>query len=128
MMAAYAEQAVHLAEKEYFRRLDYSEDSIEALEEIASQVAQKMDPGEEEQQVRLWGAYFGEFLRRRYAGEWAITDYPGGAASVPTLEARGSRLFPLMKIYRRLTMGKQENLVTFYRMISTRLGDPAKVN
>ncbi len=129
MMAAYAEQAVYLAEKEYLRRLDYSEESIEALEEIASQVAQKVTSGEEEQQqVRLWGAYFGELLRKRYAGEWTITDYPGGATAVPALELRGSRLFPLMKVYRRLSMGKEENLVTFYRMVASRLGDPAKVN
>jgi hypothetical protein len=128
MMAGYAHQAIQLAEKEYRRHLDYSESSVEVLEEIVSQVAQEMKADEEEHQVRLWGAYFGEFLIKRYAGEWTISAYPGGITSVPTVEVRGSRLFPLMKIYRRLTMGRDENLVVFYRLIASKLGDPAKVN
>jgi hypothetical protein len=128
MMADYAKQAVQLAEKQYRRHLDYSESSVDVLEEVVSQVAQAIKPGEEEQQVRLWGAYFGEFLRKRYLGEWIISTYPGSASAVPTIEICGSRLFPLMKLYRRLTIGSDENLVTFYRMIATKLGDPTKVN
>lgn len=128
MMAAYARKAVQIAEKEYLRQLDYSENSIEVLEEIVDQVADKIDQEKEEEQVRLWGGYFGEFLRRRYAGEWSMTVYPGGITSVPTLEVRGSRLYPLMKVYRRLTMGRPEDLVRFYRMVADRLGDAAQVN
>lgn len=128
MMAAYSEQAVQVAEKEYLRHLDYSESSMETLEEIVSQVAEKVEPGNEEEEVRLWGGYFGELLRRRYAGEWTMTVYPGSVMAVPTLEVRGSRLFPLMKVYRRMSMGRQEDLVSFYRMVITRLGDPAQVN
>lgn len=128
MMAAYSKQAIQIAEKEYFRKLDYTDSSIDALEEIVAQVAEKVEPGQEEEQVRLWGGYFGEFLRRRYAGEWTMTVYPGSVTAVPTLEVRGSRLFPLMKVYRRLSMGRQEDLATFYRLVISRLGDPAQVN
>ena len=53
--------------------------------------------------------------------------YPGAVASVPTLAVRGARLYPLMKVYRRLTLGPQENLATFYKMVSGRLeGDDAQ--
>ena len=41
---------------------------------------------------------------------------------------RGSRLFPLMKVYRRLTLGDEEDLRSFYTMVTARLGNPAKVN
>ena len=55
---------------------------------------------------RLWGSYLGEVIRSRYAGIWEMTQYPGGQVAVPAVEVRGSRLFPLMKVYRRLTNGR----------------------
>lgn len=57
-----------------------------------------------------------------------MTQYPGGAVAVPAVEARGSRLFPLMKVYRRLTIGDEEDLRSFFAMVTERLGNPAKVN
>ncbi len=78
--------------------------------------------------MRLWGSYLGEVLRRRYAGSWEMTPYPGGMAAVPAVDVRGSRLFPLMKVYRRLTMGEEEDLRSFYAMVTERLGNPAQVN
>jgi hypothetical protein len=33
-----------------------------------------------------------------------------------------------MKIYRRLTNGEEEDLRTFYNMVTERLGNPAQVN
>jgi hypothetical protein len=79
-------------------------------------------------EVRLWGSYLGEVLRRRYAGGWEMTQYPGGVVAVPAVEVRGSRLFPLMKVYRRLTVGDEEDLRAFYAMVTERLGKPAQVN
>jgi hypothetical protein len=64
-------------------------------------------------EARLWGSYLGEVLRRRYAGSWEMTQYPGGVVAVPAVEVRGSRLFPLMKVYRRLTVGEEEDLRAF---------------
>jgi hypothetical protein len=78
--------------------------------------------------VRLWGSYLGEVLRRRYAGTWEMTQYPGGGLAVPAVDVRGSRLFPLMKVYRRLTVGEEEDLRGFYAMVIERLGKPAQVN
>jgi hypothetical protein len=47
---------------------------------------------------------------------------------VPAVDLRGSRLFPLMKVYRRLTEGEEEDLRTFFSMVTERLGKPAQVN
>jgi hypothetical protein len=48
--------------------------------------------------------------------------------AVPAVQVRGSCLFPLIKVYRRLTMGEEEDLSSFFAMVTERLGDPAKVN
>jgi len=57
-----------------------------------------------------------------------MTQYPGGTVAVPAVDVRGSRLFPLMKVYRRLTVGEEEDLRSFYTMVTERLGKPAQVN
>jgi hypothetical protein len=41
---------------------------------------------------------------------------------------RGSRLYPLVKVYRRLTLGEAENLPAFYKMVAARLGELPPVN
>ncbi len=125
MMSAYAEEAVRLAWHEHRQRLDLSESSVDLLEKILDgQSAEDL-----ELQTRLWGSYFGEVIRRRFAGEWELSQYPGGGvAAVPTLLVRSSRLYPLVKVYRRLTLGEAENLPAFYKMVAARLGEPPPVN
>lgn len=137
MMEGYARAAVELAKKEFRQKLDYSPESADALDEILVQVGESPD-ADLEFEVRLWGSYLGEVLRRRYAGSWEMTDYPGelpdengkkrGPLSVPTVEVRGSRLFPLIKVYRRLTQGDEDDLRSFVAMVTGRLGEPARVN
>jgi hypothetical protein len=118
MMSAYAEEAVRVAWNDHRQRLDLSEASVDLLEQILDgQSAEDLDF-----QTRLWGSYFGEVIRRRYTGEWELSQYPGGGvAAVPTLLIRGSRLYPLLKVYRRLTLGQAENLSAFYKMVAARL-------
>lgn len=127
MMEGYARGAVELAEREYQRRLDYSPDSVNALDEILVLLSESPDI-DLDFESRLWGSYLGELLRRRYAGSWEMTQYPGGNLAVPAIDVRGSRLFPLMKVYRRLTNGEEEDLPSFYAMVTGRLGNPARVN
>jgi hypothetical protein len=127
MMEGYARTAAEWAKKEFQQTLDYSSDSIDALDDILVLVGESPEL-DLDFEVRLWGSYLGEVLRRRYAGSWEMTPYPGGAVSVPSVDVRGSRLFPLMKVYRRLTTGEEEDLRAFYAMVTERLGAPAKVN
>jgi hypothetical protein len=125
MMSAYAEEAVRVAWTDHRQRLDLSEFSVELLEGIlAGQSTEDL-----EFQTRLWGSYFGEVILKRFGGEWELSQYPGGGVSlVPTLLIRGSRLYPLVKVYRRLTMGESEDLSAFFKMVSERLGQPPPVN
>jgi hypothetical protein len=127
MMAAYAAAAVDVAHENYCQRLDYSAESMVAFEAVLSELAEKHEL-DYDYEVKLWGSYLGEVLRRRYAGSWEMTQYPGGVAAVPAVEVRGSRLFPLMKVYRRITMGDAESIAAFFDMVTERLGKPAQVN
>ena len=127
MMEGYAHAAVELAHSEFQRALDYTAESVDVLDDILVLVSESPDK-DLDFEVRLWGSYLGEVLRRRYAGGWEMTQYPGGTVAVPAVDVRGSRLFPLMKVYRRLTAGEEEDLRSFYAMVTERLGRPAQVN
>jgi hypothetical protein len=127
MMDNYAQAAVDLGLETFHQYLDYSAASIEHLDEILVLVGESPEL-DLDFEVRLWGSYLGEVLRRRYNGSWEMTPYPGGAVAVPSVQVRGSRLFPLIKVYRRLTMGEEEDLASFFAMVTERLGNPAKVN
>ena len=126
-MEGYAQAAADLGKREFRQKLDFSSESIDALDEILVLVGESPEL-DLEFEVRLWGGYVGEVLRRRYEGVWEMTQYPGGLASVPSVEVRGSRLFPLTKVFRRLTEGDEEDLRSFYNMVTGRLGKPAQVN
>ena len=127
MMEGYARAAAERAASEFHQKLDFSSESIDALDEILVLVGESPEL-DLDFEVRLWGSYLGEVLRRRYAGSWEMTQYPGGVVAVPAIEVRASRLFPLLKVYRRLTVGEEEDLSAFYSMITERLGKPAQVN
>lgn len=126
-MEGYAQAAAELARTQFGQKLDFSSESIDSLDEILVLVSESPEL-DVDFEVRLWGSYLGEVLRRRYAGVWEMTPYPGGVAAVPAVDLRGSRLFPLMKVYRRLTEGEEEDLRTFFSMVTERLGKPAQVN
>lgn len=120
MMQAYAAEAVRAAASEHRVKLDYSMESIDALEGIVGTLASAPD-ADLEWLTKLWGSYFGEIFRRRYSVSWTMSEYPGAKFAVPTVEVKGSRLYPLMKIHRRLTMGEAESLAAFSQMARKRL-------
>ena len=130
MIGAYADEAVLIAQQQHRVVLDYTPASVEALERLMDgQAAVDLDF-----QSRLWGSYFGEVLRRRWNGLWLLAPYPGNreggqsSSVVPTLDVGGSRLWPTMKVYRRLTVGAAENLSTFYSLVEKRLTPSSRPN
>src|ERR1700684_2627310 len=117
MMEGYAQAAAEFARREFRQKLDFTSESIDGLDDILVLVGESPEL-DLDFEVRLWGSYLGEVLRRRYAGSWKMTIYPGGATAVPSVDVRGSRLFPLMKVYRRLTAGEEEDLRSFFSMVT----------
>lgn len=125
MAGAYAEQAVTIA-REFSAALDYSENSLMDLENIVGKLAQDLPPNgapsdELTEMCKLWGSYFGEVVRRRFGGGWSIETYPGKQFATLTLNVAGTKLFPSMKVHRRLTAGESDNLWSFYKMVKAKL-------
>jgi hypothetical protein len=125
MVRTYAQQAVALA-AEFNSTLDFSETSIREVEGILAQLAREMpaqQPSLEDvgELCKIWGCYLGEVVRLRFGGEWNIETYPGKEFATLTLNVGGSKLFPSIKVHRRLTEGESDNLWTFYGMVKTRL-------
>lgn len=129
MMQAYAETAVRTAASEHRQKLDYSENSIDRLETVLSALTPAPE-ADLEWLSMLWGSYFGEVLRRRYEGAWTMSHYPvqqttEAPQSVAAIEIGGSRLYPVMKVHRRLTLGAAEGLPAFYGLVKQRLAGAA---
>jgi hypothetical protein len=126
MAEAYAEKAVQKA-REFNTQLDYTENSLMEVEVILSQLASSStaapasasDVGE---MCKMWGSYLGEVVRRRFGGEWSVETYPGKQFATLTLSVGANKLFPTMKIHRRLTEGEGEDVWVFYRMVKAKLG------
>jgi hypothetical protein len=124
MMQSCADRAVEIAHDRFGFKLDYSEESLKSLETILASVSTSLNLLENDQveeQVKLWGGYLGEVVRRYWNGGWDLIQYPGGKAAVPTLLVSGSQLYPLMKVYRRLTIGEREDIWEFYQRIRNHL-------
>jgi hypothetical protein len=125
MAGAYAEQAITAA-REFNTKLDYSENSLLEVEAILAQLAPQTSSanspsGDVDEMCKIWGSYLGEVVRRRFGGEWSIETYPGKQFATLTLSVGANKLFPTMKVHRRLTQGKDENVWTFYKMVKARL-------
>lgn len=130
MMQSCADDAVRTAHDRFGFELDYSPESIESLETILAGIGAGQDLSEKdevEEQVKLWGGYLGEVVRRRWNGAWDLIQYPGRAEAMPALMVSGSQIYPLLKIYRRLTVGESENVWKFYEQIRSRLSNVPSV-
>lgn len=130
MMQAWAAEAVRIAAEDHRMDLDYSADSIARLETVLA-ARSPVPADQQDEATRLWGGYFGEIFRRRYDASWIMAVYPGqqGMAqqgsgqemAIPALDIRGSHVYPLLKIFRRITMGPSEDLVAFYTKVTASL-------
>ena len=125
MVSAYADQAVGLA-RQLNAQLDFSENSLMELETILAQLAREPRQADVSETCKIWGSYLGEVVRRRFGGEWSIETYPGKQFATLTLTVNGNKLFPSIKIHRRLTEGDGDNVWSFYRMVKTKLEDQHK--
>lgn len=126
MMQASAAKAIEFASERYGFHLNYSEATLEPLETIVTNVAADLsapvqDKNKIEYETKLWGSYYGEVIRQRWSGVWELAPYPGSAISVPAVILREAQIYPLMKVYRRITLGDAENLSQYYQKIRQKL-------
>jgi hypothetical protein len=127
MMRAHAEAAVRLAADDHGMTIDYSPDSVARLETVLAARTPVAEADLDEAVLR-WGAYFGEVFRRRYAADWIMAMYPrqpdaepvapNADVAMPALDIGGSHVYPLLKVYRRLTLGPSEDLAGFFARVA----------
>lgn len=120
MAEAYADRAVTAAQA-MNTPLDFTEHSLIVLEQILDGLCRRAEGGDLNESCKMWGSYLGEVMRRHYGGEWSIETYPGKQFATLTLSIHGNKIFPTMKIHRRLTAGESDNVWQFYEMIKARL-------
>lgn len=135
VMQAYAEDAVDMAADRYGETLDFSEDSIQQVEEILAQLHNTLPKGRLSallrrgpsegqiwQMAKAWGGYLGEVIRRRWGGEWT-TETAAHPGAVITLRVKESDIFPAAKAYKRLTAGPEDNVWTYYQVLKNLLDE-----
>lgn len=130
MIEDYAREAIGIARTDFHEVLEWNQAAIDRLERILNRLCPAPEPlpfADGEWWTLLWGSWFGELLRRLHGGAWLMTMYPGSDFAVPTLEIpNGSRLYPTVKVNRRLTLGAGESLPAFYEMLTARLAAAPK--
>ena len=133
MMAAYAEDAVEYGKK-LGKKLDFSEGSIEQVEEMCSTlynaipkgfIARMMKKSPPEEMIihvaKILGGYIGEVLIRHHGGKWAIENFPNEGNTI-ILVTGDSRIFPVGKVYKRLKNGSEDNVHHYYKWLLQQIG------
>jgi hypothetical protein len=107
--------------------LDFSEESVEILEEILEQYHQSMPKGLKKLFVKgipeekigeisdIFGAYVGEVMIKHFGGEWRESNRYKNAIAL--YSADGTEIYPSAKVYNRILDGKGNNIWIYYHSL-----------
>ena len=106
--------AVKAAKMEWQESLDFGADSLDAVERILTAIharSQKSPLGEQDldEASKMWGAYLGEVIRRRYGGQWSTS-----ADGILQIDLSGTSPQPIVKVRRRLADGASDNIRVYF--------------
>lgn len=137
MMAAYAEDAVELARNQFGIDLDYSEASVQRVEEILDSLYRqrpsgplvrlfRRGPSEEalRQHCYGWGGYIGEVMRRHWSGEWRDRSAIAPGAII-TMRVGDADVYPAEKVRKRLTNGMEDDVWSYFQVLRQQYGSHA---
>ena len=126
IMAAYVVNAVNFAQTNFRITLDFSVKSIAQIEIIANGLYYmrpkgfiarlfRKQPSEHDVETvsKMLGSYIGEVYRQNKGGEWQINHEH---QAIGLLDGE-SWIFPLAKVYKRITNGKKDDLNLFFAEI-----------
>lgn len=118
-MSESAKEAMKLTRKHFVVELNYSEESLQELDEVVDDFRLHMPDGERPETlallVRTWGAYLGEVIRRQLGGAWVETEAEADESAA--MQVGGQTIEPLTQVRLRLERGKQHDLCEFYRAL-----------
>lgn len=118
-MAEYANKAVEFSLNTFKKTLDYSEESIQEVENMLAIMYEAKPAGLADSNIlymaKLFGGYLGEIMRKRWKGEWSMEE-ADHAADVE-LVIHNQKLYPVKKVYYRLVNGPTENVWNYYQSL-----------
>ncbi|MFI9385816.1 hypothetical protein [Kutzneria sp. NPDC052558] len=109
-----AEQCVSLVADQFSQQLDWTLDSLTALDDVCARLL--ADGPLPESRLELWwqlvGAYTGEVLIHAYGGAWGEHD----RSSAPVVVVKGNTALPFTIAHRVLTAEPHKSLASFARV------------
>lgn len=118
VLVAQSQSAVHSARLKWNESLDFTQDSLEAVERILGKIhnagrygSGSTVPNEEELATssKMWGIYIGEVIRRHYGGQWS----PGEDGTLALLIGE-ARAYPIAKARKRIVDGPSDNIRYYF--------------
>jgi hypothetical protein len=112
-----------LSMRDFGWELDYSEQSLETVEEMIERQFADWRPWRKGKAAKknvpiasLVGAYVGEVMIRHVGGEWGwMPDFDVAAVKLPS----GTWTSPPAKAQKRFVNGQEDNLVAYYEALKT---------
>jgi hypothetical protein len=112
-----AQLAVKAAKMQWQESLDFSADSLDAIERILGVVhgRARKAPGDAlsadalSDAANMWGVYYGEVIRRRYGGQWSVS-----ADGIHQVDLSGTSPQPIVKVRKRILDGASDNLRVYF--------------
>ena len=123
LMLTEALAAQKFTRKFFVVELDFAEHTIGVLDEQCKAASYALRGGLTPENIdkltQLWGAYFGEVIRRNSAGQWSAISVDGVDKYV--LEQGEVRVFPHDLVRQRLVEGPNASLAASYATTKTSL-------
>jgi hypothetical protein len=136
MMGAYAQEAVEYAQRAFNISLDYSEGSVQRVEELLAKLHETMpkgsvnnlfkkgpSPEELDQMTRMMGGYIGEVIKRAWGGRWKLESAAFPGQQVITLEVKGGGdIWPQFKVGKQLINGSADSVWAYFQVLKQKYG------
>ena len=116
---AYSLDAVDIAARNFKLKLDWSEASIERVEEMLGVLHEQLGAAKPAEETiwtfaKAFGSYIGEVFRKHHGGEWGIIQL--GADRFPGIQDKnGAHFWPWSRVQKRLVAGSENNVWHYYQ-------------
>lgn len=111
---------VEFARMELSLKLDFSDESIAAIEEVTSALhadlrRERGALSDVDTLVQMLGSYVGEVYRRNHGGAWGYASANGRRIVALRAATGNTLLWPIERIKQRLRGGGSNNVLTYYQ-------------
>lgn len=128
-MSAAAADAVAYAGQQFGIALDYSEESVERVEQLLGKLYDSIprgflskltkrspSPKDLERMATMVGAYIGEVVRRNLGGTWKLESSAFPGQQMLTFQTEdGIEMWPQVRVSKRLANGPEDNVWHYFQ-------------